>query len=412
MADAGREPRREGPSLAGDETRATRRRASSGAHPTDQAGHDDGDTLRDMDHVGAARSSSETGAPGAHAADRADRGEAASPSDRASDSSVEESPHPLSRRARRRIARRKRRCEELAKRLADRLRQSPACDRPPSPERKRARALVRKLRRVDWAHLGRHAEYARRLGVDADALIGALDALDRQLDKETGRALGDLSDKAKNTWGGIHAEPPCRRVSPSRKSRKIRRALERWIETEMVSLGEPTPRWDGAALIRELVSRRYQLSRARRQDEERKLVIIAVDVSGSCAMVAPAFMQAACELANVDDRIVVITHSNGWAAQYYPAARHAELPPVSAWGGGVGATLEWWTTLAPKVGLVLALGDSDAERQYRCVHEHGARVLWLDPYTSSVGRIRIVETSSRFTHMVGVSADRIFETLI
>ena len=162
------------------------------------------------------------------------------------------------------------------------------------------------------------------------------------------------------TPGGHSARPA---------ARDVKRALNKLLDSIEPGGIEETPRTDGRRLARELISRRYSLSRSRRREADRSVVVFAVDSSGSCNACCSELWACAIALAAIDDRILVIEHSNGFL---YDSQRH--LP-------------EEITCLAKgrRVAAVIALGDWDAGDEYQELCESGSMLFWLDSYCAKDG---------------------------
>jgi len=191
-------------------------------------------------------------------------------------------------------------------------------------------------------------------------------------------------------FGLSEAERKCTK-GVQRSAREVERALLRLISKYDVGLGEPSPRIDGRRLAAELVSRRYQISRAARREQEPALVILAADVSGSCSAAAPATQLAAVAVARQFPSVLVVWHSNGHvveclgsAAGRVPAAMMARRD----WGHGDfgGPRLaELVRALRCPVAAVVAWGDWDAGAEYQALCEAGADLYWLDSYAACSG---------------------------
>jgi hypothetical protein len=195
--------------------------------------------------------------------------------------------------------------------------------------------------------------------------------------------------------------------------RDVRRALDRLLTALEVGTGqEPSPRLDARALVAELACRRVRLSRCRREELERPLTVVAVDVSGSCAAAATETLAAALALAYADERCVVVRHTNGCVASIH-GCRARELPLARLDGQSRD---DWWRAARRRVrvaGLV-AFGDADAGDVYRDWCEAGVPLVWLDSYAARDGtrpvgprsvamRCRAGWTREPLAHWIGVN---------
>lgn len=149
----------------------------------------------------------------------------------------------------------------------------------------------------------------------------------------------------------------------SRPAREIGRALVRLIRAFDVGGTDESPRLAGSRLVRELVSRRCALSRARRRELTRQVVVLACDVSGSCSAVRDDTLAACLAVVESHDDVVVVKHSNGLL-----------------WDCDHGDLAQWLDQLETPVGAVIAFGDWDAGHWYQRVVESGTPLVWLDSF--------------------------------
>lgn len=227
-----------------------------------------------------------------------------------------------------------------------------------------------------------------------------------------GGALTPAHQNPRLAWGGWHVSPDgvreaMRRADP-RDVDEVVRALDRLFDRWLGSHGEPTPRYDGARLVREIASRRYALARARREEHEPPAVLLLVDVSGSCSAAADETCAAAMLVSARRPETMVVWHSNGMPHRFGRGVAPDGMPPGDAidvcrrvydaysryvddgWKREEGILLGWYRQLLSDHELVgvVAWGDTDALWLYR---ELGriAPLIWLDSYTaSSVGVVR------------------------
>ncbi len=177
--------------------------------------------------------------------------------------------------------------------------------------------------------------------------------------------------------GGVYVAWP-RETEAERApvTHRILRALERVVERTCGPAGAPSPRLHAGRIVRELVARRVSLVRCRREEHERRVVLITCDVSGSCSSSAPETVAAAWALARADARVIAVRHSNGCIldAVGTPVGGMRTVEPSE-----VVQTQPWLRLLdGATVPLVVAFGDCDAAWAYAAVLAHGATLLWLD----------------------------------
>lgn len=173
-------------------------------------------------------------------------------------------------------------------------------------------------------------------------------------------------------FGGVYAQSNLRRAKKlSKEARRVMELLKRLIyDLDIDPHGQPSPRYHGGRFVKELVTSRYQLSRARREELIHKTILLLPDVSGSCSTVCQDTLAACDALALVDDRVRVITHSNGWIYDRHTGRHGAEIT----------------SQINPReISVAIALGDWDAGYYYQVICEAGARFVWLDSYCAKHG---------------------------
>jgi hypothetical protein len=190
------------------------------------------------------------------------------------------------------------------------------------------------------------------------------------------QASGEAESPVAATFGGryLSADPVTAARQQATAAREAAVLLSRIIERAVGLSGEASPRVDGRALVREIVSRRMAIDRARRREMATRHLIIAVDESGSCAPTVGAMMGMALEIARrlPVGTVSIVRHSNGYALEAgemcAPAvrrvlARHAKgLAAYYFSRRQQEASQAAWLDIVRSVdvGLLLHLGDSDA----------------------------------------------------
>ena len=184
------------------------------------------------------------------------------------------------------------------------------------------------------------------------------------------------------TWAGLE-----RTGRELRQARQLSKALQRWLQhLDVGGVGDPTPRVSGARLVRELVTRRCALSRARRWERAPGLVVVLVDVSGSCSVAAPGTLAAARDFAAAQPgRVAVVVHSNGHVVERHGVAATWPAPPLCYGHDGTAKTSAWILEHGgPVLAGALALGDWDAGHLYQALAQR-APLIWLDSYAARNG---------------------------
>jgi hypothetical protein len=203
-----------------------------------------------------------------------------------------------------------------------------------------------------------------------------------------GSVLGGLGPiGGTDEFGGANVND---RQTETRLARRLAAAIRKLLRLDASTHGEASPRYAGRALIREMVSRRYQLSRARRLECETELAILTVDVSGSCSSFSADLWSAAQAIAR--DR-------RGVAIELNQPCDVPENCPFAAVQHSNGCLTEDDQTsrLAPAIAraaqqrqlaTVLALGDNDAIDDYAALAAGATRFVYLHNWGAKSGPCR------------------------
>lgn len=187
---------------------------------------------------------------------------------------------------------------------------------------------------------------------------------------------------ARRSFGGVVVTPediareyPAAVLAAGQVVRAIRRLAD-----DLGTLGDPTPKLDGARLVRELAGKSYRLARARRAAAEPAVVAILVDVSGSCAGVANALLASAVEAARLDDRVAVIVHSNGQMVDGYRPIGRPLAGLTWTHDDTVGELLAPLVS-AGRIGRVIWAGDGDGMPDLVTLAKASTRpLIWADSF--------------------------------
>lgn len=167
---------------------------------------------------------------------------------------------------------------------------------------------------------------------------------------------------------------------------RLRAVLRRLRGISTHRVPRATPRWDYSALVREMVSRRYALMRARRWDTVPAGVIVITDHSCSCEHVSAELEAAASALAGLRGVVVAPTAVRG---DDYP---EGVIMPERLYGdralvarlrrvlrGHAWTLADWRAIRAAGITHVLVLGDVHGHRSYEAARDSGICVMWCDP---------------------------------
>lgn len=151
--------------------------------------------------------------------------------------------------------------------------------------------------------------------------------------------------------------------------------------------GEQSPRISGKKLIIELVSQRYNLTKARREELRPGVKLLMVDVSGSCSAASQEVLAAAAELAEIDPKILIVVHSNGHPTEVCGGASAEQHLIDVQWGEhNHKSNYRWWLDLIDKFNIIGTVnwGDWDAGFILKKLAEVSP-LVWFDSYCSNDG---------------------------
>jgi hypothetical protein len=217
----------------------------------------------------------------------------------------------------------------------------------------------------------------------------------------------DVADGDAESPGATLDSPAVLAARERRAARRTAQLLRRIVDVEVGAKGRETPRVDPRTLVRELVSRRCAIARARRHEAEIRELIIAVDESPSCAEVVEALYATALAIARdlPAEKASVMLHSNGYSVRLLDDApcarwlrtaieeRSRRLSRHYYSASQRAASEEIWQGIADRrPGMVLALGDHDADWALEILRDGGAHVLAVhhhevEPMHSGIRRL-------------------------
>jgi hypothetical protein len=153
-----------------------------------------------------------------------------------------------------------------------------------------------------------------------------------------------------------------------------------------------TPLVDGKKLVKEIVSKRFDLSKTRKAGLERKPKwrLLLADVSGSCSAAAQETLEACVRIANKDPlkRTLVIIHINGGPYRLYGHLPHG-IKPIDKFyfGSDHEETMSWWKHLfsvVEEIDGAIAFGDWDAKTVILYLAQNTSFAM-LDSYDAQHG---------------------------
>lgn len=192
-------------------------------------------------------------------------------------------------------------------------------------------------------------------------------------DQGDGEAASLVTRPTAPKFGGWWADPESTVLANPQSVREIRRQLRRLVrryEPNPVDADDRSPRFDDRRLAVELISRRYNLARARREELSPRISVLIADCSGSCSTVCDKTLEACRQVVLGSSNSICLKTSN-------------ETVDADGWP----TITEWLDREYPgfDVGLMIIFGDLDGYCEYRTLVEAGADLVWLDSYCASYG---------------------------
>lgn len=206
---------------------------------------------------------------------------------------------------------------------------------------------------------------------------------------QAGETPTEEADRVAPSFGGMFGpEKVVIDRELSRHGAEIARRLERIIKLWEAGVeGNPSPRIDGRRLVTELVTKRFNLGRARRQEVTKRQVVLICDQSGSCAAVCRDTKHACYAVAQKLKNCVVLNTSNESVISIVRGPREIPTTEPTPIGEVLGE-------LRLNVGLAVIWGDTDGASEYEALANRNADLIWLDSYCCSYGP-RLASTKLR-----------------
>lgn len=175
-------------------------------------------------------------------------------------------------------------------------------------------------------------------------------------------------------WGGTYTDEQAASLiarANSKEAREVADAMRKLIKAIEMGGTKETPRINARKLGIEIVSKRFQLSRIRREEADIPMTVLLVDCSGSCAHVCVATEAACLAVAKELPNTMLLRHSNGYIIHTGRDATTGRL----YYGGMLS---EWFKHQKKTIGGIISLGDWDAGTDYKWLAEHNYPLIWLD----------------------------------
>lgn len=201
----------------------------------------------------------------------------------------------------------------------------------------------------------------------------------------------------------------------SEEAKSLKNALERFFKDTLAS-GKASednsgmlesPRVDAYKLVKELVSKRYALARASKEELSSvpRRIIIAADVSGSCSASSGATVGICRALCDIWPEIVFVTHVNGLINTIEGKTVSTEdyaIPTGVSYDEAARQSAPLWKQLSKGAVGALFFGDVDGIELWSNVWQDRSSmpVLWLDSYCASYGVVKATQPQKIYSHYV------------
>lgn len=269
-------------------------------------------------------------------------------------------------------------------------------------------ALRQLVEGMPWAHEDLPGEF-RPKGTDEVAETSEDPSEESELHGGDG-ASGEVDHPADPPFGGVirggdegvSAPVPEKAPGPSRcvftpappkgkVARDLKRSLRRLFDSMLSEAGDeigedhPSPRYEGRAIAREMVSRRWDLARAHRVEvASAPRIVVAADTSGSCSAHAGVTVGLCEALAAIWPELLFLEHSNGAIGRVVSRGSEETLWDLDM---NCPERTDWVSVLeGERVAGVVLFGDGDGYEHFSRVWEEAqCPVLWLDSYCACDG---------------------------
>lgn len=255
---------------------------------------------------------------------------------------------------------------------------------------------------------GESSESSRSEDQQASDLAGS--SSDDSQSESSEHGYGSVSGAPKQSFGGDHRDQEQIKNMAAERRRlmicmKIAKIIDNLVDSATYGEDNPALRYDARKLVKEIVTKGCNLTRARKSTSSKKKVIIAPDVSGSCHKYASLMSSVAQLLWKINpERYVMMLHSNGYVVSC--AVSKSEIKNY----GYSEITIEDLTSSLNKsnnVALFMGIGDSDALYNYLNV---GANVrtllLYLEKLNINLKFYGVEATSNQNTFRLLTSSDK------
>lgn len=182
------------------------------------------------------------------------------------------------------------------------------------------------------------------------------------------------------------------RFAEGRRNNELARELRKLIVETGVT-GDVTPRIDPGKLVREMVTKRYNLSLAKREEAEPNRFVFSADVSGSCAAHIEDYLATAVSLyKEFPSHVVIILHVNGDTSEILDKGTIEIVRTRRPFDEAVKA-------LKGRVRFIIDFGDDDASVEYQRIALAGVKLLRCNNYCSSYGK-PLLDKETRVPNMM------------
>ena len=233
---------------------------------------------------------------------------------------------------------------------------------------------------------------------------------------------GDTSDEAVAKHLAKNTTPAVRKLA-----RLLANVFRRW---EMTTVGvSNSPRLDSYKLVREIASRRYEITRAtKRELDSQPLIVISADVSGSCSACSTETLAAALAVMKVMPSLIVVKNFNGDVcddpAWYYAAegstAAAALRSMQLAHEGFASFVRRMVHEKHFSLKGVVVFGDTQGLHEYAEIAKTAVPMVLLDNYRCSESKEAVAQPGGLTIHGLHVpyyaygvnTADRAYQALL
>lgn len=202
---------------------------------------------------------------------------------------------------------------------------------------------------------------------ETKALKELIKRLKKDVSSDT-NAEAPPSSVPRKQFGGVSraqraAEQIAHHKDSQKAARKIKKHIEKIIKNTDINGRKQSPRLNAGVLVKQGLSKSYNMSRIRREESNLPVTILMCDISPSCRSVSTGTLAACYSISEELDNAYLIVHSNAFFKEESEIAVSEFLKKKFA---------------DRDIGLILSFADHDGEDDFANLPKMCETFIWLD----------------------------------